>query len=564
MEEKSKNKIQEKVEHYFDESINIGDYQSEQKKELLNRRKNKVFDLLFSKRKEGMESVVKGPNEIDINDLEFLNINKDDIDTYLKTDYNIKTWFKFIFSSNKKQVYEGLYLLRRYIELQVLELNENKRCLSRNDTELIQKLADYLLNDDIKIAYNSCACLTNLTFFPLHIEKRIYSEKNLEKYLKFFDKISKDISSYSYKSLLLFLNISTNEDVKINLIRNNFVESLYDFIQKILNNQIKFINDMFELETIKYCVRILYQLILICDLVDNNYMKYFLKFIPSLKIITLKYFVNVDNIAFNEDECKNIVSLWLSYIRHHNDENKNINEIIKDNFTQVLIKFYRKFKNIKNKIAFSEIFCFFSSFGELFSQIMINDGMVSLINEEIEKNQYSNVNLLKNFIFCCSNYSLGTIRENKELFNLGIIHRLMDITIFYIDDKLDKEIIVLLNNCLFCLINYINGIDRDMKKQLINYKECLIVKIFCKALKLDLAELAKNKISEKIIVIINELCVLSEELDEDKEKEFDAACINNLLIEILNNVYNKPHLDEVVKNVVEEIINFIKDKEKNI
>lgn len=565
MEEKSKNKIQEKMENYFDESINSENYLTEQAKEKLNRRKNKVFNILFSKRKEGLESAVNGPNEIDINKLNFDKISKDDVDNYLKTKYEIKQWFKYIFSNKKNEKYLGLYLLRRYIELQVLELDENKRKLSRNDTELIQKLADYLLNDDLKIAYNSCACLTNLTLFPIHIENRIICERNLEIYLKFFNLITKDISSYTYKTLLLFLNIATNDDVKLYLIKNNFIESFYEFIKNIMNSQIKFINDISELETIKYCIRILNQLISVCDLFDTNYMKYFIQFIPYLKIITSKYFVNIDNIAFNEDECLYIISLWLFYIRHHNEENKNVYEIIKDNFVQVLIKFYKKLKSIENKIEFSKIFCFFSSLGDNdCDKILVKDGLFSLMNEEIEKYQYSNVNLLKNLIFCCSNFCMGNIGENKNLLNIGIIYRIMDITIFYIDDKLDKEIIVLLNNCLHCIINNYKGIERETRKNIINYKECMIVKIFCKAIKLDLTEFVKNKIIANIIIIIKELCVLSEELDENKEKDFDVACISNSLVDILNNLYNKSYLEEPIKEIITEIIDFIKDKEKNI
>ena len=261
MEEKSKNKIQEKMNDYFDESINSNNYRSEQTKERLNMRKNKIFNLLFSKRKEGIEGFVNGPNEIDINEINCNESIKKDVTTYLKTEYDIKKWFKYIFSSNKNEIYLALFLLRRYIELQVIELKDNKRMLSRNDTELIQKLCDNLLKDDLKISYNSCACLSNLTFFPEYIEKRIYSEKNLEKILKFFDIITKNISSYTYKSLFLFLNIATNEDVKIYLIKHNFLDFLYNFMKNIINGQIKFVNDISELETIKTCIKILYQLI---------------------------------------------------------------------------------------------------------------------------------------------------------------------------------------------------------------------------------------------------------------------------------------------------------------
>ena len=565
MEEKGKNKIQEKMEIYFDESINSDNYKAEQTRERLNLRKNKIFNTLFAKRKETFVTKFNSPNEIDINQLQCDEEIKKDVEKYLKTSYDIKKWFKYIFSSNKNEIYVSLYLLKTYIELQILGLKEKQRMLSRNDTELIQKLVDNLLSDDLKISYNSCACLTNLTLFPINIEKRIYSQRNLEKILKFFDILEKNISSYTHLALLLFLNISTDDDTKLFLIKNNFFQRLFGFIKNILNNQIKFINDISELETIKYCVRIIQQLIMVCDLFDKNYFKIFVEFIPYLKIITSKYFVNIDNMAFNENECTYIISLWGFYIKHNDNYNNNeiIKEIIKDNFTKVLISFYKKLKDIKIKTLFVNIFCHFSRADDNCDKIIINDGILTLLNEEIEKYQYSNVNMLNYLIYCCSNFALGSVGENKDLIQLGTIYKVMDITIFYIDDKLDEEIINLLISCLWCLSSNILGVDREMKKEIIIYKKSLIIKIFCKALKLEIKDFFKHKIIEKIILAINDLNVISEEVDEEKEKDYDIACISNALVEILNNIYNKYNLGKTINEIIVDIIDFIKDKEKN-
>ena len=565
MEEKGKNKIQEKMEIYFDESINSENYKEEQTKDRLNLRKNKIFNTLFAKRKETFVTKFNSPNEIDINQLQCDEEIKKDVEKYLKTSYDIKKWFKYIFSSNKNEIYVSLYLLKTYIELQILGLKEKQRMLSRNDTELIQKLVDNLLSDDLKISYNSCACLTNLTLFPINIEKRIYSQRNLEKILKFFDILEKNISSYTHLALLLFLNISTDDDTKLYLIKNNFFQRLFGFIKNILNNQIKFINDISELETIKYCIRIIQQLIMVCDLFDKNYFKLFVEFIPYLKIITSKYFVNIDNMAFNENECSYIISLWGFYVKYNDnyDNNEIIKEIIKDNFTKVLISFYKKLKDIKIKTLFVNIFCHFSRADDNCDKIIINDGILTLLNEEIEKYQYSNVNMLNYLIYCCSNFFLGSVGENRDLIQLGTIYKVMDITIFYIDDKLDEEIINLLISCLWCLSSNILGVDREMKKEIIIYKKSLIIKIFCKALKLEIKDFFKHKIIEKIILAINDLNVISEEVDEEKEKDYDIACISNALVEILNNIYNKYNLGKIINELIVDIIEFIKDKEKN-
>ena len=145
MEERNKNKIQEKMDAYFEESINSSSYRQEQIKERLNMRKQKVFNLLFSKRKDYLQSPVNGQNEIDINSLNCPEDIKKNVNDYLKSGYDIKQWFKYIFSTNKNHIYVALYLLRRYIDLQLLELEGKKRMLSGNDTELIQKLVDRIL-----------------------------------------------------------------------------------------------------------------------------------------------------------------------------------------------------------------------------------------------------------------------------------------------------------------------------------------------------------------------------------------------------------------------------------
>ena len=167
--------------------------------------------------------------------------------------------------------------------------------------------------------------------------------------------------------------------------------------------------------------------------------------------------------------------------------------------------------------------------------MIINDGLLQLISEEIEKYQYSNVILLTYLIFSCSNFAVGTIEDNKILLNLGIIYKVMDITIFYIDDKLDSEIISLLFKCLSFLIGHINSLDSESKRQIIIYKNSLIIKIFCKVLKLDLEIFTKQKISEKIIIIIKELNVVSEEIaDKDKGLKLEKL---SLLVKKLQKNY---------------------------
>ena len=565
MEEKIqnfKNRFRERMGNHFEESINSDDYQSEQNEEKLSLRKKKIFDILLSKRKENLEKQIKDSHEININELNCDDIIKKDVNEYIKTIYDVKKWFKYLFSSNKNDVYVALFLLRRYVELQLNDLDFEKRMLSRNDTELIQKLCEYLLNDDLKIAYNSCAILSNLTSFPKNIEKRIYSEKNIQNILKFYYLVINNISSYSEKTLILILNVAYDKDMKIYLIKHNFMESFFNFVNDIINNKIKFINDKSELETIYICVRIIQQLIAL-QYIDNNYMKYFTPFINNLKIISAKYYLNIDIIAFSEEECKCLISIWNTFIINDDESKININEIVKDSFTKILIGLYKRIKDVEWKINIIRLFCAIS-YVEAFDIILFNDGLVTLLNEQIEKYQYSNVALLRYLIFCASNFATGNIFINKAMYDLGIINRIMDITIFYIDDKIDSEILYLLKYCLQTLIHFINGCDQDCKKKLITYKNYLIVKILSKALRLELKEFVKSQMIESMIININELCIASEEFEENQEKEFDMALISNSIIDILSNLYNKSFNEQFDKEIIIDVINFIKDKEKSI
>ena len=224
----NRRRIEEKMNNLYDDPITSSSYRSEKDKEKLQLRKNKIFNILFSKRKEvfkndEMNNSIKDIKLIDINQLKCDEEIKKDVNNYIKTKFNIKNWFKYIFSSDKNDIQVSLFLIQSYIELQIYEVNEEKRILSRNNTELIKRLCQLLLNDDIKIMYTAAICITNLTFFPKNIENRIYSEENLDTILKFFNIFSNNLSSLGYKPLFLFLNISTNMDVRIYLIKHSFL-----------------------------------------------------------------------------------------------------------------------------------------------------------------------------------------------------------------------------------------------------------------------------------------------------------------------------------------------------
>ena len=82
------------------------------------------------------------------------------------------------------------------------------------------------------------------------------------------------------------------------------------------------------------------------------------------------------------------------------------------------------------------------------------------------------------------NLGLGTLGQIEMLFKSGIIFKIIDITNFYINDKLDKELNELLVISLLCLGNIIMGGHPEVNKSIIIYNKSTIVSIFCNALKL--------------------------------------------------------------------------------
>ena len=562
-----KKNIQEKMDIYFDNEITSSSYRAEQEKEKIQMRKNKINKILFYNKKQILKNdntnIVNDQRKIDINKLNCKEEIKRDVKNYIRTQFDIKNWFKYFFSSNKNDIQLSLFLIQKFIELQIIEIKDIDRKLSRNNLELIQRLCDNLLNDDLKISYNSCACLTNLVSFPKNIENLIYSERNLEKILKFFGIYSNNVSLFGYEPLFLFFNICFNDDVKIYFIKNSFLEYFYNFINKILNHNNTNLDEQIEFNIINNSINILSMIISVCD-VDDNYINKFVQFIPICKIITSKYYAHTNNYILNEESVCSLICIWNYYSKKRNNNKIFINEIIKDNFLKQLIEIYEKLnvlkKEIKIKISMIELFKNFLIIEDQIDRILINDGIIDFFSSQIKKYQYSNTEILNNIILSCSYLAQGNIGQVENLWDSGIISKIIDITKFYIDDNLDNEIKNILINSILCLAYIINN-DKIRKKILI-YDEFIIIKIFCKSLKIDLDPYNKNKLVQNIIYGINDLNVASEELDPELEQEYDYLLINISLEEILNNYYEKKYLENTCKEMIDDIKIFIKDLEK--
>ena len=126
-------------------------------------RKNKLFDKLFSKRKLNLtiEEQNKNRNKINITSISNNQEIISDPELYIKTKFDIKNWFTFLFSKNINQTKEALYLIELFVRKQNDELPLEKRVLSRNNYDLINCFCQYLNHNDKQIAYYSCLIITH-------------------------------------------------------------------------------------------------------------------------------------------------------------------------------------------------------------------------------------------------------------------------------------------------------------------------------------------------------------------------------------------------------------------
>ena len=131
MSETSQAEIQQKIS-----------FRESQEKEKLTLRKNKLFDKLFTKRKINSVTEEQNKNKNIIN-ISSISNNPEIIsnpELYIKTKFDIKNWFAYLFSKNNNQIKEALFLIELFVRKQNEELPPEQHILSRNNYELINCL----------------------------------------------------------------------------------------------------------------------------------------------------------------------------------------------------------------------------------------------------------------------------------------------------------------------------------------------------------------------------------------------------------------------------------------
>ena len=510
-----------------------------QEKNKLELRKNKIFNKLFTKRKLNTFTDEKNKSKFSIN-ISMVSKNEEIItnpELYIKTQFDIKNWFSYLFSNNTDQIKEALFLIELFIRLQANEIPFESRVLSRNNYELINCLCHYLNHSDKQISYYSMQIVSNLTCFPNHIEKLIYSEKNLNEIIIF---INNNDFSLGYEIIVLLLNCCSDSKAGKYLIDNKTIER----ITFLINNNL----DQFDPRYYIYLIRLLNTIIKLFDEYDeyNKEQKkyWFTPLLPFFKNCLKNNYV--ENPWANKDEYVYYLQLLSFYVNIFKDDMKLLGEIIKDNYVEILIDFYYKL-NEDNHCEMMKIFAELLSRDDSINQIFIDEGILGLLINEINRIEYKNNNLLNLIFFACSNIACGSNGQIHQLFEQGLIWKAIDISWFYISQNLlNNEINDIIFNAVYTLNEVILGASNDVKVELIIYQDFLIIDIYYNYIKNILNMQKEKKFLGQIGSAINKL-IFCGESDVDKE--------------ILNKFRNKfisVGFEDLIKN------NIIYNDEKNI
>ena len=511
-----------------------------QEKDKLTLRKKHIFDTLATKRQlmSKLNEKQLSKYSININEISKNDEIKNNPELYIKSKFDIKKWFKYLFSSNINEVKEALFLIELYIYLQVNELPIEKRILSRNDTELINCLCDYLNHTDKQIVFYACCCLINLSFFPKHIESRLYTDRNLNKVMTFLNN-----NDFSFGHYLLYLLINYNNFPKG---RKYCVDhGIFERINYLIKTNLDKLEPKYYIYLIKLINAILKLFNEIEDEYSNEKIKnWTLPLLPFVKNTTKNAFVN--NPWASYDDSQYYLEIFSFYAKLGTDlqDKQILFDIINEDFCKVLLDFYYKIKDNTQKINLMKTYINMLSLNDSVNEVFIEEGILLLLLNEINNVAFSNNKLLDLILYACSNIAGGTQGQIEQFYLQGLAWKIMDIAQTICKQNLNAINKKILFNCIYCLSEVITGASNVVNVELIIYQDYEIIKIF--------AYTIKNIIDENNKMILLELIT-------DSICKLIISGQSDMELESLNKLKN-----EIISNGIEEIINnYATDKKIN-
>ena len=190
----------------------------------------------------------------------------------------------------------------------------------------------------------------------------------------------------------------------------------------------------------------------------------------------------MENTWFQKDHGKYYLKIISFYAHLSINDSKLMKEIIKD-YVNVLIEFYYKLDE-GNRYKMMEIFVDFLSLEDSVNETFIEDGILGMLINEINRIEYKNNKLLKNILFSCANIACGTTGQIEQLFAQGLIWKAIDISYFYLSQNFfNTDIKDVIRRALCTLNESIIGCSNHVKTELIkptipNLKNSIIIFLY--------------------------------------------------------------------------------------
>ena len=533
----------------FDDNDEIESLKKEQEEAKLSLRKKHIINILLTKRQSMLIAPQLCDNKYKINIKEISSNEeiRNDPELYIKKKLDMKNWFKYLFSQNLNHIKEALFIIELFIRLQIQEITLEERKLSRNDTELINRLSDYLNHQDKQIVYYSCACLANLTFFPNHIEARVCTERNLRKIMEFFNNID---FNFGHKFLFLLINCNTRYKQRKFFIENGITERLAFIMEKTL--------DKLESTHYIYIIRLLNNICKIFEECDDynkeQKLKWFLKFLPFVKKTIKDSFVK--NPWATSNDCHFYLELLKFYISLDINNKNYLLNIINEEFSRILIEFYYKINDNKYKILLMEIFINLLANDDTINEQFIQDGILGLFINEINSIEYKNLELLDIILLACSNIVCGTHDQIQQFYKQGLVWKCFDIFKYFSNRNLSMSIKKIIYNCIFNIAEVIKGSNGNIRIEIMMYEDYEIIKIFVFAFKNLLDNLLLINIGTAIVQLIH--CGESD-MDEESFIKFKNELIKNGIEDIIDDIITNHKVNENIINTYNYIQSLLKE-----
>ena len=434
---------------HFDNKLTEDNLRDSTLKHKLTLRKGKIDSILMAKRIENYSPT--NTLQIDITTTLIPPELHNTLDTYLRSEFNIRTACNFINATNIKEIKTGLLLLRSYICLQIKEIEMSKRVLARNNYDLINKICALLSYEDEQIQYEAGWCILNLTNFPEAIENRIYYDCNLDCIAKFAHRSALTNTALLFEAIQIIANACAyNERNREYFIKKDIIDIC---VNVLINPSILHIQKESTIRCLSNMSKVLIQY-------SDVYLGKFMDALAKIKM----FFESILALPISKTEamvyfCRR---LFLRVI-----ETKKIEAIyllLNNNFANALVTMYHKLKdNSDEKNNFLLMLTSFLEYEDSITQILIDEGIIPILKQSLYLYKYNNREMLKHALFALSNISAGTLSQITLMNNSDIFKDVFDIASEIYNEMIkypkDQETSLLFYECLYVFGSAVYGGD---------------------------------------------------------------------------------------------------------